>query len=232
MKSKICTKCKEEKPLSEFHKDIQKISELSSSCKECKRLQINRYSKTHQKEKQIYDKKRRDDKKDEIRAKKIIYYNKNKIFIFKKEKNKHKKFPWKRLFSGIKQRCNNKKSSSYKTYGEKGIKCLITEDEIKQLWIRDKAWLLKQPSIDRIDNDGNYEFSNCQFIELIENIKKDKMKPIMQFDLEGNFIREWNSAKEASDFLKCAYNSVYDALNNKGNTCKGFTWKYKEIDTF
>ena len=59
MKTKICTKCKEEKPLSEFHKDIQKISELSSSCKECKRLQINRYNKTHQKEKQIYDKKRR-----------------------------------------------------------------------------------------------------------------------------------------------------------------------------
>ncbi len=72
---------------------------------------------------------------------------------------------WKKTISGIKSRCTNKNSPSYPRYGGRGIKCLITESELKTLWIRDKANNLKRPSIDRIDNDGDYIFNNCRFIE-------------------------------------------------------------------
>lgn len=40
------------------------------------------------------------------------------------------------------------------------------------LWERDRAWLLKRPSIDRIDPDGHYEVRNCRFIELSENSRR------------------------------------------------------------
>lgn len=84
--------------------------------------------------------------------------------------------PWFMTLSRIRTRCLNKSASNYriyKNYGGRGIKCLITADELKRLWFRDKAYKMKRPSIDRIDNDGHYTFDNCQYLELSENsIKK------------------------------------------------------------
>src|SRR3990167_893044 len=79
-------------------------------------------------------------------------------------------YPWTSCFNHIKSRCERPKSARWERYGGRGIKCLITPKEIKTLWFRDKAYLMKKPSIDRIDNDGNYEFSNCRFVELYDNL--------------------------------------------------------------
>lgn len=77
--------------------------------------------------------------------------------------------PWRRAVYRIRQRCNDPKLRSYKNYGARGIECRITFDEVKALWKRDGAAKMKEPSIDRIDNDGHYEFSNCRFIEKVLN---------------------------------------------------------------
>ena len=86
--------------------------------------------------------------------------------IYKKE------FPWKITLKSIKQRCYNKNNKRYYRYGGRGIKCLITEEELKELWFRDKAYEMERPSIDRDDNDGNYEYSNCQYIDSRKHAKK------------------------------------------------------------
>ena len=72
----------------------------------------------------------------------------------------------------IQQRCTNPKNKSYNRYGGRGIKNFLTLNEMKDLWVRDNASAMKVASIDRIDNDGDYVFSNCQFIEKAENSRK------------------------------------------------------------
>ena len=135
-------------------------------------------------------------------------------------------------FHDIKQRCNNPNNVFYKNYGGRGIKCLITKEELKQLWHRDKAYLKSKPSIDRKDNDGNYEYSNCRFIELSENVaernKRVSSKITLQYDLKGNFIKEWASSSEAGRQLNIILSSICECCNNNRKTAGGFIWRYKE----
>ena len=95
----------------------------------------------------------------------------------KKQKEYRKKYPLRQLLKNIKQRCNYPKDKKYKYYGGKGIKCLLIMEDLKYLWFRDKAYNLKQPSIDRKNSDGDYIIKNCRFIEMAENRKKRNKKP-------------------------------------------------------
>jgi hypothetical protein len=68
--------------------------------------------------------------------------------------------------------------------------------------------------------------------ELIERGKK--CKPIMierygqtiqQFDLEGNFIKEWKGSKEAARTLNIKPPNLSACLNGRQKTSGGFIWK-------
>lgn len=89
------------------------------------------------------------------------------------DKNKWKTiYPWLRSYHAAKSRC--KKNPAYV---RKGIKFLMTQEDFKFLWFRDKGYSLSRPSIDRIDCNGNYVLNNCRFIELIQNIKESCRNP-------------------------------------------------------
>ena len=145
-----------------------------------------------------------------------------------------KKYPWKFILKSIKTRCNKPNSENYKWYGGRGIKCLITEEELKFLWFRDKAYLMNKPSIDRKENDGHYELGNCEFIEMDINLKKShkdnpRTKTILQFDLNNNFIKEWKSQAEAGPEIGTSACNISDALHQRQNTAKQFIWRYKDV---
>ena len=53
-------------------------------------------------------------------------------------------------------------------------------------------------------------------------------KPIIQYNLNNEFIREWNSAAEASRYLGVSQSAIGYNLKNKTKTCCGYIFKYKE----
>ena len=138
--------------------------------------------------------------------------------------------PWNITLRDILQRCNNPKKSNYKHYGGRGIKCLITASELRELWYRDKAFEMKQASIDREDNEGHYTFENCQYMELRKNMSKGRSegKHVLQYDLDGVFIREYHSLVLAGKFTGNSAATI-------GACCRGITkksgkfiWKFKK----
>lgn len=52
-------------------------------------------------------------------------------------------------------------------------------------------------------------------------------KIIIQYDLNGNFIKEWKGMKEAARTLNIKPPNLSATLNGRQKTCGGFIWKYK-----
>ena len=140
------------------------------------------------------------------------------------------KYPWRRTLESIKQRCKNPNNNRYEWYGLRGIKCLITEQELEFLWFRDKAYEMDKPSIDRKDNKGNYELSNCQYIESSLNSKKDKVfVPVIQYNLENIFIKKFISIHEASRKTGISASEICSVINNRRKTTHGFVFKRDKL---
>ena len=58
-----------------------------------------------------------------------------------------------------------------------------------------------------------------------DNVRKGRNKPILQFDLDGNLIREWDCA---SDVGKEARHNINKCLTGKTKSAYGYFWKFKE----
>ena len=222
---KQCTICTQFKELSlfEFRKDTKKYR---NHCKECVGIKNAKYRDNNKEKLALLNKIWRMEHREEQNKKHKIYYEKTKEKQSENKKAHHRKFPWKNLLTNIKSRCENPKNKSFKDYGLRGIKCLITLKELEYLWNRDNAWLLEKPSIDRKDNDGNYEIDNCQFIEMEVNRIKDRKVPVVQLDLENNVIKYWDSMINASRELNIVISGISACCTNRYTKSGGFKWKY------
>lgn len=114
-----------------------------------------------------------------------------------------------RRFSSMKTRCYNKNEPAYKNYGGRGIKVC---DE----WMKNKnkfiEWSLqngfrKELTIDRKNNNGDYEPNNCRWVDMsIQNNNKRNISKYY-YNGESHTITEWAKIK-GIPFMK-----LYDRLN-------------------
>ena len=88
-----------------------------------------------------------------------------------------------------------------------------------------------------IKSDGQnkeYSIDNCTFITESEN-SKQAMKTkdykylntvIVQYDMDGNFIRTYNSLKEAEEKTGIHYTCISHCCKGDNNSGGGYIWKY------
>jgi len=62
-----------------------------------------------------------------------------------------------------------------------------------------------------------------------QRVKELRCIKILQFDINNNFIKEWDSISQCRDFLGCKMENLYKALENPSNIYKGYYFKYKNI---
>ena len=139
--------------------------------------------------------------------------------------------PWVVHHNSAEQRCNNPRTESYKYYGGRGIKMKLTTEDIKTLWFRDRAYLLKRPSLDRINADGDYNMANCRFIELSLNSSNHRItnrKAVVQKNRSGSTIAVFGSIAEASRQTGVNYRSISACALGKKHyiTAGGFRWEH------
>lgn len=88
------------------------------------------------------------------------------------------------IYNGMRTRCYNENSDSYKYYGGRGIK--ICEEWLGKygylrfyMWAMENGWELGL-SIDRINVNGNYEPSNCRWVTMeVQARNKRNSKPVI-----------------------------------------------------
>lgn len=109
------------------------------------------------------------------------------------------------VYYGIMHRCYNAEDTHYENYGGRGI---ILCEEWKQSFDNFAQWALgsgyKQGlQIDRIDNDGNYEPSNCRWIDAKSNCRNRGSNVLVEY--EGRLV----TIAELSEILNKPYKEVY-----------------------
>jgi len=165
---KKCSKCLKTKDNSEFNRDSHTSDGYFVWCRNCQR----EYRLSHKKRSCEYSKRWRSKNVEQVRKSQKNYRINNRDKLLEIDRSYTRRNPWRISRNAACARCNDKNHVSYKWYGGRGIKFLLTTNEVRELWFRDKACLMKRPSIDRRESDGHYELSNCRFIELSKNVKE------------------------------------------------------------
>lgn len=151
---------------------------------------------------------------------------------------------------GIIQTMYDSQKSSCKTRGM--VQPKYTKDEffkwcisqevfhiLYQGWVDSEYNMYSKPSVDRIDNFKTYSFDNIRIMTWKENkllghkayVEGNTIfgyRSVSQYDLDGNFIKDFISSREAQREHNISYQNILKCCNSERKTAGGFTWKYAE----
>lgn len=119
------------------------------------------------------------------------------------------------MWYGIKDRCYNQHNKRYNRYGARGIQVYEpwkNSFEEFYLWLKNNIGLRPGPeyTLDRIDNDGNYEPGNIRWATILEQIRNStvtKLNIDQVKEIKTKYLN-WNESdmkfnKEMSELYNC-----------------------------
>lgn len=97
------------------------------------------------------------------------------------------------IHSNMLQRCENPENKSYKNYGGRGIRVCDEWHDVSAFY----NWAMANGyrpdlTIERIDNDGNYEPDNCRWATIKEQQNNRSNNHFLEFNGESHTISEWS----------------------------------------
>ena len=100
--------------------------------------------------------------------------------------------PWYNSYRCMMSRCYRPKDVSYKLYGGRGIKVCEEWHDISNFekWVNDNPYFAGA-TIDRIDNNRDYEPDNCRWATMFEQDKNRRNSIIVEHQGSKHNITEW-----------------------------------------
>ena len=199
MDKKTCTRCKKEKSLKEFSKRKDRRSGYASLCRSCVSELSSDYKKT---------------KKGVLRT-----------------------------IHGQQISHSKKRGHILPSYtSDEFVDKFINDIDFVELWEDWRSNGFKKalkPSFDRINNQKPYSFSNIVITTWSENNKNGNIaqqqgalntsishKAVKQYSINGNFIQEFISVREAGRVTKAYPQHISHSCNGKRKTAGGFKWEF------
>ena len=109
------------------------------------------------------------------------------------------------------------------------------KEEVKQLWERGYGQKdIVETTKLNVETVRNYLLKSGISLEDIRNRQREKLSsiksiPICQYDLNGNFVRRFNSATEAEQLTGINRKNISSVCNGKRKTAGGYIWRKEEI---
>lgn len=148
-------------------------------------------------------------------------------------------------------RCYDKNNSCYETYGGSGVQVCprwhYFENYVKDIESLENSDKLKGKNssdwhIDKdikIENNKIYSKNTVLIVKSSQNVaernSRYNKKPINMLDLNGNFIKNFNSIKEATEFAAphLEYStSIIKCAKGEMKTAYGYKWTYADDNNF
>lgn len=124
----------------------------------------------------------------------------------------NKKLYW--VYHAMIQRCYKVNCKQYFRYGGRGIR-------VCKEWLSDKVsfykWALENGykeglTLDRIDNDGNYEPSNCAWVSNKDNLNHNSRTHFLTYKGKTQSMMQW------AEELSINYSTLRNRINRSGMT--------------
>jgi hypothetical protein len=121
------------------------------------------------------------------------------------------------------QRCTNPRATSFKNYGARGIVVCDRWRTSFEAFLADMGPRPSaQHSLDRRENNGNYEPGNCRWSTKIEQVRNSRLvRPVLRSD-----GKHYQTVTDAARDVGKAHTTICAVCRGTRRTSGGYGWAY------